>query len=67
MHLTHETGFSVTSFMMKNIVFWLAEKNPQSQFRPKPLMFWIRKALEELKAAAIQGHLPYYMIPERNL
>lgn len=61
------SGFRVTSFMLKNIIFWLAEKHPQSHFKPNTLLFWVRKALEELKTAATKGFLPYYMIPERNI
>lgn len=60
-------GFDVTSFMIKNVVFWLAEQYPQSQFRPDSLCFWVKTALEELKAAARKGFMSYYMIPERNI
>lgn len=62
-----ENGFSVTSFMMKNIVFWLAEQYPQSMFCPETLLSWISKALRVLKHSVKLNYLPYYMIPGRNL
>ncbi|KAH3834239.1 uncharacterized protein LOC127880244 [Dreissena polymorpha] len=57
----------ITSYMLKNIVLWLAEKNPQSMFHEKSLFFWIRESLLELRTALSKKQLPYYMIPERNL
>ncbi|KAH3875231.1 hypothetical protein DPMN_038494 [Dreissena polymorpha] len=57
----------ITSYILKNIVLWLAEKNPQSMFHEKSLLFWLREALLELRIALSNKQLPYYMIPERNL
>lgn len=60
-------GLTVTSYMIKNIVFWLSENYPQSVFRTESLFSWIMKSLRLLKRAVKLNYLPYYMIPERNL
>lgn len=60
-------GHHITSYMIKNIIFWLAEKHPQSMFRPENLFRWIVKSLRLLKRSVKWNYLPYYMIPERNL
>ena len=57
----------LTSFMMKNIVFWLAERNPQSLFTPDSLIQWLFNALKMLQKCLKNNMLPYYMIPYRNL
>ncbi|KAH3875756.1 hypothetical protein DPMN_039032 [Dreissena polymorpha] len=57
----------ITSYMLKNIVLWLAEKNPQSMFHEKSLFFWMHESLQELRTALSEKQLPYYMIPKRNL
>ena len=59
--------FSVSSFILKNIVFWLAETFEQHMFRPETLFTWIVRSLLLLKRAVQLNYLPYYMIPERNL
>ncbi|KAH3869104.1 hypothetical protein DPMN_032263 [Dreissena polymorpha] len=56
-----------TSYIMKNIVLWLAENNPQSMFNERSLFYWIRESLLELRTALSKKHLQYYMIPDRNL
>ena len=60
-------GFSISSFIIKSIVLWLAEKCSQHSFRPDTLFSWIVMSLLFLKRAAQQNDLPYYMIPKRNL
>ena len=57
----------ITSYMLKNIVLWIAEKNPQPVFHVRSLFFWLREALLELRTALSTKTLAYYMIPERNL
>ncbi|KAH3710751.1 uncharacterized protein LOC127857328 [Dreissena polymorpha] len=57
----------ITSYTVKNIVFWLAENNSQARFDNSSLLYWLREGLEQLKTAILKIHLPYYMIPERNL
>lgn len=57
----------LTSYTMKNIVFWLCEMHPQNAFSPETLMLWVRKALRMLRKSIEINRLPYYMIPARNL
>lgn len=58
---------NITSFMIKNVVFWLCETIPQDEFTPEKLGQRISDALEMLRDCIVQRKLPYYMIPERNL
>lgn len=60
-------GHSVSSYMMKNVAFWLAENNSPSMFSPNTLFSWIVEALRKLKLFVEVNYLPYYMIPGRNL
>ncbi|KAH3865062.1 hypothetical protein DPMN_028100 [Dreissena polymorpha] len=47
----------ITSFMLKNIVLWLAENNPQSMFHERILFFWLRESLLVIKSAlSIKKH-----------
>lgn len=57
----------ITSYVMKNIVFWLAELYPQCVFLETNLYCWVIKSLRLLKRAINHYYLPYYMIPKRNL
>ncbi|KAH3875226.1 hypothetical protein DPMN_038489 [Dreissena polymorpha] len=57
----------ITSYTVKNIVFWLAENNQQARFGESSLFYWLREGLKQLRTAILMIHLPYYMIPERNI
>lgn len=57
----------ITSYIMKNIVFWLAERYPESKFTSDTLFTWMIKALRLLKHSIRMYFLPYYLIPGRNL
>ncbi|KAH3698505.1 hypothetical protein DPMN_086027 [Dreissena polymorpha] len=57
----------ITSYVMKNIVLWQAESNPQNKFRERSLFHWLHDGLRELRTAILTQKLSYYMIPERNL
>lgn len=57
----------ITSYMLKNIIFWLAESYPEGLFREETLFSWLLKTLIVLRRAIKTNFLPYYMIPERNL
>lgn len=65
-HLKPENT-EITSYTVKNIVFWLCEMYPQSRFTPDSLLQWLRKALQMLRQSIHLNMLPYYMIPSRNL
>ncbi|KAH3733813.1 hypothetical protein DPMN_040248 [Dreissena polymorpha] len=57
----------ISSYILKNIVLWQGERNPQTQFHPCSLLHWLHDGLTELRTAIAKQHLQYYMIPERNL
>lgn len=57
----------LSSYVIKNIVFWLSEMYPQEAFTSNSLMQLVRKALKMLKQSIEMNLLPYYMIPKRNL
>lgn len=61
------TERKITSYILKNVVLWLAEENPQSEFHKENLFSWVIKALEKLRRAVKDYSLPYYLIPDRNL
>mgnify|MGYP000750698838 CR=1 FL=1 len=60
-------NMSLSSYLMKNIVLWLAEYYKQSEFRPETLLSWVLTSLRLLKLAVKRNNLPYYMIPKRNM
>lgn len=62
-----QAGFNISSYIMKNIVFWLSESYPQSEFIPEKLFSWVIKSLRVLRKAVKGYSLPYYMIFKRNL
>ena len=59
---------AISSYIMKNIVFWFSELLPDNVFRKKKLLQLLLLALQFLYASIKHwNYLPYYMIPERNL
>ncbi|KAH3875868.1 uncharacterized protein LOC127870479 [Dreissena polymorpha] len=57
----------ITSYMVKNVVLWLAERSQNSLCNEKSLFNWLREGLIFLRNAIVTMHLPCYIIPERNL
>ncbi|KAH3734184.1 hypothetical protein DPMN_040624 [Dreissena polymorpha] len=57
----------ITSYVLKNIILWQAERNPSEMFQERNLIHWLHDALRTLRTAISSTQLPYYMIPERNL
>ncbi|KAH3874546.1 hypothetical protein DPMN_037791 [Dreissena polymorpha] len=57
----------ITSYILKNIVLWLAENNPQTLFHSGSLLHFLHVGLDMLRTAISFIQLPYYMLPERNL
>ncbi|KAH3809373.1 hypothetical protein DPMN_137736 [Dreissena polymorpha] len=57
----------ITSYVMKNIVLWQAERNPQNKFYAQSFLHWLHDGLRALRTAIVTQQLSYYMIPERNL
>lgn len=61
-------GQKVTSYMVKNVCFWLAELLPAEIFKESNLAPLLIYSLRFLKCCICdRKFLPYYMIPERNL
>ena len=57
----------MSSFVMKNVVFWLSEENAEEDFHIDNLCVMYNKALVKLREAVSTRSLPYFMIPGRNL
>ena len=57
----------MTSFIMKNVSFWLAEMKPVEEFTPDLLIHRLMDVLTILRESIQAKQLKYYMIPERNL
>lgn len=61
-------GQKVTSYMVKNVCFWIAEFLPAEIFKESNLVPLLIYSLRFLKCCICdRNFLPYYMIPERNL
>ncbi|XP_060567541.1 uncharacterized protein LOC132726267 [Ruditapes philippinarum] len=57
----------MSSYLMKNVVFWLAELNDYDYFTQDALIVALKKALADLKKFVVANNFPSYMIPQRNL
>ncbi|VDI32292.1 Hypothetical predicted protein [Mytilus galloprovincialis] len=58
---------AMTSYIMKNIVFWEIETNPRQQFSQASLIDRLIDTIIILKQALESNYLESYMIAERNL
>lgn len=41
----------ITSYVVKNLVMWIAEESPTKMFTPEMLLYWLRVALNKLRTA----------------
>lgn len=58
----------MSSYMMKNVTYWLSELLPLNEFTGEKLTLLVKLALLFLKTAISRRQtLPYYMIPSRDL
>ncbi|XP_060591191.1 uncharacterized protein LOC132746131 [Ruditapes philippinarum] len=58
----------ISSYMMKNVTFWMSELLPKELFRKENLINLLFLSLVFLKkCVSYSNGLPYYMIPGRNL
>ena len=57
----------MSSFIMKNVAFWIVESHHQELFREQNLIHVLQIALTFLKTALVNNNLPYYMIHGRDL
>ncbi|XP_060559198.1 uncharacterized protein LOC132719447 [Ruditapes philippinarum] len=58
----------ISSYMMKNVTFWMSELLPKELFRKENLINLLFRSLVFFKICiSYSNRLPYYMIPGRNL
>ncbi|XP_053375925.1 uncharacterized protein LOC128547367 [Mercenaria mercenaria] len=57
----------ITSYIIKNIIFWLAESIPNKYFQCRYFIPLFRATLVCLRTFVTKRYLPNYMIPQRNL
>jgi hypothetical protein len=57
----------MTSYVMKNLVMWMAEKLPEHYFTEQKLINTLHISLRTLKHCLIRKCFPSYMIADRNL
>lgn len=57
----------MSSYIMKNIVYWLVEEYPDEMFTLDTLFDTLMIALTFLRHAIKDNCCPYYMLPDRNL
>ncbi|XP_060592085.1 uncharacterized protein LOC132746839 [Ruditapes philippinarum] len=57
----------LTSYVIKNVIFWVMEMTHFGQLSPSHIVYLIQKAIFFIKNCITNNHLPNYMIPERNL
>jgi hypothetical protein len=55
------------SYITKNVIFWLAEHTPVSDFTESKFAARFVQVVSELRAAVANNYLPCYMLPARNL
>ncbi|XP_045182230.2 uncharacterized protein LOC123540960 [Mercenaria mercenaria] len=58
---------ALTSYVVKNVVFWIMEGTDQQILSPDIIVNLIQKSLYFIKYCLENNHFPNYMIPERNL
>ncbi|XP_052799823.1 uncharacterized protein LOC128231267 [Mya arenaria] len=57
----------MSSYIMKNIVYWIVETNPRDIFYPENILLLLVSCLTMLLQSVKENCLRYYMIPDRNL
>lgn len=57
----------LTSYCLKNVVFWLCETTPQEDFVIECLLELLTKALNYILDCVKEENLPMYLMPTRNL
>lgn len=66
-HVLHPLSEDITSYVVKNVMLWLAEKIAQEYFCDRQLLQRLQDALKYLKRSIQNAYLPCYMLPEKNL
>ncbi|XP_060564609.1 uncharacterized protein LOC132723834 [Ruditapes philippinarum] len=58
---------SFSSYMVKNVVLWMAEIYPSHYFTPDLFIAQLLQSFNFIKQCLINNHLPSYMLPKKNL
>ncbi|XP_053376354.1 uncharacterized protein LOC128547468 [Mercenaria mercenaria] len=66
-HIIRPLSADITSYVMKMVILWLAEKIPQKKFRRKHLLVRLKDAVIYLRQSVRNKNLPNYMTPSRNM
>ena len=65
--ILQQTSTNITSYAMKNVVFFLTDRLPENTFQDEKLLQLLVTSIKWLETCVQDGHLPHYFIPERNL
>ena len=57
----------ITSYCLKNVVFWMCETENEFQFETESLLVCFAKGLNNILEYIRKGNLPMYLMPKRNL
>ncbi|XP_053394464.1 uncharacterized protein LOC123524773 [Mercenaria mercenaria] len=57
----------ISSYIVKNVIFWMVETQSEQQFSPNSLVNLLQKSMIFIKYCLENNHFPNYMIPERNM
>ena len=57
----------ISSYVMKNVIFWISEEMPEKAFNDRNLIKTLQTALKYLLKSIKRKYLSNYMMPERNL
>ena len=58
---------NMSTYLVKNVVFWMVEREPQTNFRKENIYCLVRKGLQSMLTAISSNCLQYYLIPGVNL
>jgi hypothetical protein len=66
-HVFAQVSKSFSSYMVKNVVLWMAEINSSHLCTPSYLIDCLIQSLNFIKCCLICNHLPSYIMPKKNL
>lgn len=66
-HLLTPLSDGISSYVVKNVMFWIMEGNPVEKFCSHGLIDCVTAAVELLLKSVEGMQLPMYMLPDRNL
>ena len=66
-HILKDIAPEITSYIMKNVAFWMAEKTPADNFCLDELFDRVMDGIEFLLECVKKRKLKNYMVPKRNL